>query len=63
MYLRQSLLDTQRCESKDGKGWDVLITTYNLAQGDDRDRKFFRRIEWDVRMVLLYTIRLADCLI
>lgn len=29
-------------------GWNVLITTYNLAQGDDHDRKFFRRIEWDV---------------
>ncbi|OSD06773.1 hypothetical protein PYCCODRAFT_1430963 [Trametes coccinea BRFM310] len=28
-------------------GWNVLITTYNLAQGDDHDRKFFRRIEWD----------------
>ncbi len=29
-------------------GWNVLITTYNLAQGDDYDRKFFRKIEWDV---------------
>ncbi|KAI0675210.1 SNF2 family N-terminal domain-containing protein [Trametes maxima] len=28
-------------------GWNVLITTYNLAQGDEHDRKFFRRIEWD----------------
>ncbi|KAJ6499950.1 SNF2 family N-terminal domain-containing protein [Mycena vitilis] len=45
--LRQMLLDTRRCKSLDGSGWDVLITTYNLAQGDDRDRKFFRRVEWD----------------
>ncbi|KAI0058095.1 hypothetical protein BV25DRAFT_1891862 [Artomyces pyxidatus] len=43
--LRQTLLDTQR--SKVSKGWEVLITTYNLATGDDKDRKFFRRMEWD----------------
>jgi SWI/SNF-related matrix-associated actin-dependent regulator of chromatin subfamily A containing DEAD/H box 1 len=46
--LRQTLLETQRSTSKSGEGWEVLITTYNLAQGDDRDRKFFRKIEWDV---------------
>ncbi|KAF8630670.1 hypothetical protein AX15_002818 [Amanita polypyramis BW_CC] len=45
--LRQTLLDTQFCDSKSGKGWEVLITTYNLAQGDERDRKFFRKINWD----------------
>ncbi|KAF5386168.1 hypothetical protein D9615_002226 [Tricholomella constricta] len=45
--LRQTLYDTQRCKSGTDDGWEVLITTYNLAQGDDRDRKFFRRIEWD----------------
>ncbi|KAJ7497352.1 SNF2 family N-terminal domain-containing protein [Mycena latifolia] len=45
--LRQTLLDTQRCKSQTGNGWEVLITTYNLAQGDDRDRKFFRKVEWD----------------
>lgn len=45
--LRQTLTDTQRCNSKNGVGWEVLITTYNLAQGDDRDRKFFRRIDWN----------------
>ncbi|KAF7361843.1 ATP-dependent helicase fft2 [Mycena venus] len=45
--LRQMLLDTQRCKSQNDNGWDVLITTYNLAQGDDRDRKFFRKVEWD----------------
>ncbi|KAG1732213.1 SNF2 family N-terminal domain-containing protein [Suillus paluster] len=45
--LRQMLIDTQRGSSKNGTGWEVLITTYNLAQGDDRDRKFFRKIEWD----------------
>ncbi|RDX55004.1 hypothetical protein OH76DRAFT_1452755 [Lentinus brumalis] len=33
--------------TKKSGGWNVLITTYNLAQGDDHDRKFFRRIEWD----------------
>lgn len=46
--LRQTLLDSRRCKSKTDDGWEVLITTYNLAQGDDRDKKFFRRIEWDV---------------
>ncbi|KAH7888749.1 SNF2 family N-terminal domain-containing protein [Phlebopus sp. FC_14] len=45
--LRQTLADTQRCLSKNGTGWEVLVTTYNLAQGDEKDRKFFRRIEWD----------------
>jgi hypothetical protein len=46
--LRQTLIDTQRRHGKNDNGWEVLITTYNLAQGDDKDRKFFRRIEWDV---------------
>ncbi|KAJ4483366.1 SNF2 family N-terminal domain-containing protein [Lentinula aciculospora] len=45
--LRQTLLDTRRSsKGSEDDGWDVLITTYNLAQGDS-DRKFFRRIEWD----------------
>jgi SWI/SNF-related matrix-associated actin-dependent regulator of chromatin subfamily A containing DEAD/H box 1 len=48
--LRQDLLESQASTSKKGVGWEVLVTTYNLAQGDDRDRKFFRRIEWDVRI-------------
>ena len=46
--LRQTLLETQRSNCKSDEGWEVLVTTYNLAQGDDRDRKFFRKIEWDV---------------
>jgi SNF2 family DNA or RNA helicase len=46
--LRQMLIDTQRGSNKNGAGWEVLITTYNLAQGDDRDRKFFRKMQWDV---------------
>ncbi|KAF8554163.1 hypothetical protein OG21DRAFT_1497199 [Imleria badia] len=44
--LRQTLIDTQRRPGKND-GWEVLITTYNLAQGDEKDRKFFRRVEWD----------------
>ncbi|KAJ7072728.1 SNF2 family DNA-dependent ATPase [Mycena amicta] len=43
--LRETLLDTQRCRSRDG--WEVLITTYALVEGDERDRRFFRRIAWD----------------
>ncbi|OCH88857.1 hypothetical protein OBBRIDRAFT_757376 [Obba rivulosa] len=43
--LRQTLNETMR--SKVDGGWEVLITTYNLAQGDARDRKFFQRIDWD----------------
>ncbi|KAI0789135.1 SNF2 family N-terminal domain-containing protein [Abortiporus biennis] len=44
--LRQELRDTQ---AKKGvaDGWEVLVTTYNLAQGDDMDRKFFRHVNWD----------------
>lgn len=45
--LRETLIDTQRCKSRTDSGWEVLITTYNLAQGDNRDRKFFRTVEWD----------------
>ncbi|KAI6002712.1 SNF2 family N-terminal domain-containing protein [Pisolithus albus] len=45
--LRQTLFETQRRRNKNSTGWEVLITTYNLAQGDERDRKFFRKIEWD----------------
>ncbi|KAJ7647277.1 SNF2 family N-terminal domain-containing protein [Roridomyces roridus] len=45
--LRENLLETQRCKSDTDVGWEVLITTYNLAQGDDKDRKFFKRIGWD----------------
>ncbi|KIP08428.1 hypothetical protein PHLGIDRAFT_69414 [Phlebiopsis gigantea 11061_1 CR5-6] len=44
--LRQDILDTQRSEDNED-GWEILVTTYNLAQGDDRDRKFFRRVVWD----------------
>lgn len=45
--LRQTLLDTTRTKVKDG--WEVLITTYALAQGDERDRKFFKKLPWEVR--------------
>lgn len=44
--LRQELHDTQR--RRDDDGWEVLVTTYNLAQGDEKDRKFFRKMEWEV---------------
>jgi SWI/SNF-related matrix-associated actin-dependent regulator 1 of chromatin subfamily A len=44
--LRQTLNETMATDS-DG-GWEVLITTYTLAQGDDYDKKFFRKIDWDV---------------
>ncbi|CAK5281557.1 unnamed protein product [Mycena citricolor] len=46
--LRETLLESQRSKGDGSEGWDVLITTYNLAaQGDERDRRFFRKIEWD----------------
>jgi SWI/SNF-related matrix-associated actin-dependent regulator 1 of chromatin subfamily A len=50
--LRQSLRDTRRRKDK-SDGWEVLITTYNLAQGDERDRHFFRKLEWDVSLQIL----------
>ena len=43
-FLRQGLLDALKSEHR----WDVLITTYNLASGDPLDRKFLRKIEWEV---------------
>ncbi|KAG2015484.1 SNF2-family ATP dependent chromatin remodeling factor snf21 [Coprinopsis cinerea AmutBmut pab1-1] len=43
--LRAVLLDTV-C-SKKKEGWEVLITTYNLASGDKHDRKFFKKLDWD----------------
>ena len=49
-FLRQTLLDTQG--SKRGKGWEVLITTYALAHSDERDRKFFRNVEWDASIIV-----------
>ncbi|KAG5639390.1 hypothetical protein H0H81_002922 [Sphagnurus paluster] len=58
--LRQTLVDTQRCKSDTDEGWEVLITTYNLAQGDDRDRKFFRRIDWDSLMNFILPNHFAD---
>lgn len=45
-FLRQDLIETQR--KTDDDGWEVLVTTYNLAQGDEKDRKFFRKMEWEV---------------
>lgn len=50
--VRQRLLETQRSQVQDG--WEVLVTTYNLAQGDEKDRKFFRKINWVVSIDSLY---------
>ncbi|KLO15390.1 hypothetical protein SCHPADRAFT_849585 [Schizopora paradoxa] len=44
--LRENLLET-RVGGLDQDPWEVLITTYNLAVGDEKDRKFFRRIDWN----------------
>ena len=49
-YLREKLLRTQLGnDTRKGKSWEVLITTYNLAVGDALDKKFFRKIPWNVR--------------
>ncbi|KAH8118982.1 SNF2 family N-terminal domain-containing protein [Phellopilus nigrolimitatus] len=46
--LRDDLLRTQLgCRQTKIKPWEVLITTYNLAVGDERDRKFMRKIPWN----------------
>ena len=50
--LRARLRETQGCHRPGG--WDVLVTTYNLAQGDDQDRKFFRRINWEVGYLITF---------
>ena len=40
----------QRAELMADRGkWNVCITTYNIAQGNELDRKFLKRIEWEVR--------------
>ncbi|PCH43660.1 hypothetical protein WOLCODRAFT_75036 [Wolfiporia cocos MD-104 SS10] len=44
--LREDLWNDQPGRDS-ADGWDVLVTTYNLAQGDEKDRKFFRKIAWD----------------
>ncbi|TFK25695.1 hypothetical protein FA15DRAFT_703471 [Coprinopsis marcescibilis] len=46
-YLRQNLIDTVYSKRRP-EGWEVLITTYALAQStDSHDRKFFKKVEWD----------------
>ncbi|KZV95177.1 hypothetical protein EXIGLDRAFT_644468 [Exidia glandulosa HHB12029] len=40
--LRATLVD----KADKPMGWEVLVTTYNLAQSSDLDRKFLRRIDW-----------------
>lgn len=48
--IREKLLRTQLGkDTRKGKNWEVLITTYNLAVGDVLDKKFFRKIPWNVR--------------
>lgn len=47
--LRATLVD----KADKPMGWEVLVTTYNLAQSSDLDRKFLRRIDWDVRVASL----------
>ena len=42
--------------TKKAGGWNVLITTYQLANGDDHDRKFFKRIDWDVSTAIIYSL-------
>lgn len=42
--LRREFVETQ-------DSWDVLITTYNFAQGGGNDSKFFKKITWSVSPV------------
>lgn len=42
--LRTTLLDKNGAPNE----WEVLVTTYTLAQSSEQDRKFLRRIEWQV---------------
>jgi SWI/SNF-related matrix-associated actin-dependent regulator 1 of chromatin subfamily A len=39
--LRREFLETM-------DSWDVIITTYNFAQGGGNDSKFFKKIAWSV---------------
>jgi SWI/SNF-related matrix-associated actin-dependent regulator 1 of chromatin subfamily A len=58
--LRESLLNTQLCKSGGNDGWEVLITTYTLAQGDERDRKFFKKVNWNVSEIVSILFTTAD---
>jgi SWI/SNF-related matrix-associated actin-dependent regulator 1 of chromatin subfamily A len=39
--LRREFLETL-------DSWDVMITTYNFAQGGGNDSKFFKKVTWSV---------------
>ena len=56
--LRELLRST--VATKQPGGWNVLITTYQLANGDDHDRKFFRKMEWDVSTAYVYAVWVPD---
>jgi SWI/SNF-related matrix-associated actin-dependent regulator 1 of chromatin subfamily A len=45
------------------ESWNVMITTYNLAQGDERDRKFFRKFDWQVCLSFLDRLITLICLL
>lgn len=49
--LQAELIHNQRTE-EDADGWEVLITTYQLASNEG-DRKFMRRFDWEVSFFLL----------
>ncbi|KAG8863277.1 hypothetical protein FRB96_008768 [Tulasnella sp. 330] len=37
-----------RYELASSDEWDVVLTTYNFAAGNEHDRKFFKKTEWEV---------------
>jgi SWI/SNF-related matrix-associated actin-dependent regulator of chromatin subfamily A containing DEAD/H box 1 len=46
--LQQTLLSSQASKSQVGVGWEVVITTYNVAQQDGKSGKFLRTVKWNV---------------
>jgi SWI/SNF-related matrix-associated actin-dependent regulator 1 of chromatin subfamily A len=62
--LQHDLIESQRTEKN--TGWEVLITTYQLASTDG-DRRFFKKFDWEVGSDLHFpsnvlTIVLVLCL-
>jgi SWI/SNF-related matrix-associated actin-dependent regulator 1 of chromatin subfamily A len=46
--LRRTLLSSQASKSQVGVGWEVVITTYNVAQQDGKSGKFLSKVKWNV---------------
>jgi SWI/SNF-related matrix-associated actin-dependent regulator 1 of chromatin subfamily A len=56
---RQSIRQCQASTSRTGVGWEVLITTYSVAQGESFDKQFLRSVQWNVRTMFSCQVNLT----